>query len=87
MRKEKPMNDVNPAPVERPAYQVRVIEEKVALDEKLGKLQHFLESDASSTAKDRVLLVEQANAMGIYSAILGQRIQGFDIPALPPPED
>ena len=63
---------------ERPAYQVRVIEEKIALDEKLGKLQALLESDASSGAKDRALLVEQANAMGAYSAILGQRIQRFD---------
>lgn len=63
----------------RPAYQVRVIEEKSALDEKLGKLRTFLESDVSSAANDRALLVEQANAMGIYSAILGQRIQGFDM--------
>lgn len=63
----------------RPAYQVRVIEEKSALDEKLGKLKLFLESDISLAAKDRAILVEQANAMSTYSAILGQRIQRFDV--------
>ncbi|MHB8762425.1 MAG: crAss001_48 related protein [Coriobacteriia bacterium] len=64
---------------ERPAYQVRVIEEKAELDAKLGKLKLFLESAISLAAKDRAILVEQANAMGTYSAILGQRIQRFDV--------
>jgi len=62
----------------RPTYQVRVIEEKIALDEKLGKLGAFLDGPASAAAKDVELLSEQRIAMATYSAILGKRIEGFD---------
>lgn len=60
-------------------YQKRVIDEKALLDEKLDKLNKFIESDAFDALKDddRKLLIKQEDAMSIYSDILEERIDRF----------
>jgi hypothetical protein len=60
-------------------YQKRVIDEKDLLDEKLDKLNKFIESDAFDDLKDddRKLLIKQEDAMSIYSDILEERIDRF----------
>lgn len=61
------------------AYQQRVIDEKVALDEKLAKLTEFVGSAAYEVLDnvDRFLLCRQRDAMVDYSRILEQRIERF----------
>jgi hypothetical protein len=61
------------------AYQQRVINEKSCLDDKLGKLTKFIESDEFDALEDddRKLLVKQEDAMSIYSEILEDRIKRF----------
>lgn len=72
------MENVNPEPVERPAYQVRVIEEKAELDAKIEKLEAFLDKlhPSVSEAEERRLRA-QASAMMLYSWILLERIVAF----------
>lgn len=77
------MENVNPEPVERPAYQMRVIEEKRDLDAKIEKLESFLYAPRLSrlpvTVKpeEERRLRAQASAMQLYSWILLERIVAF----------
>lgn len=70
--------NTTPAPVERPAYQVRVIEEKAELDAKIEKLEAFIDKlhPSVSEAEERRLRA-QASAMTLYSWILLERIAAF----------
>ena len=61
-------------------YQQRVIEEKSELDDKLEKLQAFLESAGFEDNLDllnRQLLLQQFAFMLNYSAVLSRRIETF----------
>lgn len=60
-------------------HQQRVVEEKTELDDKLGKLQKFIQGDVFSTIDlfERVHLRDQSRAMAEYSRILGVRIANF----------
>lgn len=61
-------------------YQLRVVEEKEALDEKINRLARFLKSSTcSSTVDDEELarLDEQLSHMNQYSRVLGDRISHF----------
>lgn len=60
-------------------WQQRVIDEKTALDEKLNKLEAFLEGEGFESLgnKDKTLLEHQAHWMNGYSGILGERIRRF----------
>lgn len=64
-----------------PAHQQRVIAEKAELDEKLGKLSAFINSEKFtsivSDAAERERLVCQEETMRDYSGILGERIAAF----------
>lgn len=62
------------------AWKQRVVGEKAALDEKLGKLDLALdnaENQLYMSDKVRNQLDRQANAMRIYSNILAERIAAF----------
>lgn len=65
------------AMIERPAYQVRVIEEKQELDAKLEKLKAFLGSPVEIEKEALNLLKQQESAMDVYSRVLGERIKLF----------
>lgn len=54
-------------------YQLRVIEEKKELDEKIKKLVTFVESDTFK----QINLEDQLSYMEEYSWILGKRIDAF----------
>lgn len=60
-------------------HQQRVVDEKSSLDEKIGKLVAFMDSDASQvlslTEEDD--LEEQLEYMQKYSEVLGRRISRF----------
>lgn len=58
-------------------YIARMVEEQVALTEKLAKLRMFLETQTFSALPlvERILLVTQREAMDIYEKSLGQRIE------------
>jgi hypothetical protein len=63
-------------------YQSRVLEEKVALDDKIEKITSFLtltDSDPAYRVPDaeRSRLQRQLEAMSEYSAILAERIAAF----------
>jgi hypothetical protein len=65
-------------------YQQRVVEEKSALEEKLGKLRTFFNSstyaemaDTQSGRDEQDRLQEQADVMDKYRSILGERIAAF----------
>ncbi len=60
-------------------HQARIVDEKSALDEKLGKLEGFFTTDLFSglPSEDRDLLVTQFGLMQGYSEVLGQRIERF----------
>lgn len=65
---------------ETPAYQLRVIEEKAQLDEKLSKLKTFIDGNPTFNTMevtDRHLLVQQVHVMEQYSSVLAQRILRF----------
>jgi hypothetical protein len=62
------------------AHQVRVVEEKKELDEKLEKLNQFINNSDVFIRLDSVdcgLLEDQAEVMQEYSRILGIRIARF----------
>lgn len=63
----------------QPEWQLRVIEEKRELDEKLEKLRAFFETEPFNTliGDDQMLLQEQARYMDTYSAVLHSRISRF----------
>jgi hypothetical protein len=60
-------------------YQQRVVDEKAQLDDRLTKLNEFLASEKREglPAAEAGRLVAQAEAMGTYSRILGDRIANF----------
>ena len=62
-----------------PPHQQRVVEEKYELDEKLGKLLSFFQSEIFSSLSDaeRSRLRNQARFMDGYSAVLKERIVAF----------
>lgn len=63
-------------------YQARVIEEKQELDERLRKLQGFLDTSSfiACPVAERQRLVQQESVMREYSEILGKRIAAFALP-------
>ena len=60
-------------------HEQRVVTEKAELDEKIVKLEAFLDSQTAQNMgwKDLGLLGNQLNAMKYYSGILGERIKRF----------
>ena len=62
-------------------HEVRVIDEKICLDEKLGKLTAFVSKPDSGFdalhETDQELLREQLRAMSTYSTVLAKRIARF----------
>jgi hypothetical protein len=60
-------------------HQQRVVGEKVELDDKLTKLRAFLEGKAKELvpAAEYQRMKLQADAMGVYSDVLAQRIAAF----------
>lgn len=62
-------------------HEVRVIDEKICLDEKLGKLASFIARPDSGFEllheTDQDLMRKQLEAMSSYSAALAQRIARF----------
>jgi hypothetical protein len=60
-------------------HQQRVVDEKTELDDKLGKLVKFYDTDiyAKLDEAERVRLSRQGQVMSEYSDILGQRIAAF----------
>lgn len=60
-------------------HQLRVVEEKAELDEKLGKLRAFFDGSVFPTVNkaEQYRLVYQAELMGKYSRVLGERIAAF----------
>ena len=60
------------------AWQQRVIIEKKELDEKLEKLDAFVDSNHLMPCKDGSLLLKQRAAMHMYSGILSERIDLFE---------
>lgn len=73
-------NSTATATPERPAYQQRVIEERDALSEKLGKLSVWLNGKAfrDTVPKDEQFRLRvQADVMRAYLLILDERIAHF----------
>lgn len=60
-------------------FQIRVIDERDQLSEKLDKLDSFIESDRFQDLhwRDRHLLTRQAVCMQSYKEILDERINRF----------
>lgn len=60
-------------------HQQRVVTEVTELDEKILKLNAFLEGEIFLTLPeiDQNLLIKQVNAMEEYSYLLGERIKRF----------
>ena len=65
---------------ERPAYQQRVYEEADALNDKIAKLQAFLDSPAFEPLEFKAssLLVQQLDTMLVYASILKRRLALFE---------
>lgn len=59
-------------------YQQRVVEEREQLDERISKLEAFIEGLDASLAKDVDLLRCQLYAMRSYHAILSERISRWE---------
>lgn len=59
------------------AFQLRVIEEKAELDDKIERLSNFLQVDHDIAEIDIQLLSLQLQTMSHYSAILSIRIKRF----------
>ncbi len=60
-------------------FQLRVIDEKTELDEKIGRLKPFTVSDLfrSLPADEQQRMLRQQVLMELYSEVLGQRIAAF----------
>jgi hypothetical protein len=60
-------------------HQQRVVDEKLELDEKLGKLSCFADSEmfAILSANEQTRLLRQYSYMTMYSKVLGERIAAF----------
>jgi hypothetical protein len=67
------------APIERPAYQQRVLDEKAELDGRLHRLRAFFETESfpklDLLEQDRMR--RQAAAMSAYQSILRERIEAW----------
>ena len=61
------------------AHELRVVDEKQELDQKLALLDVFRKTETfkSLPDRDRSLLHQQASAMALYSFLLGERIATF----------
>jgi hypothetical protein len=61
------------------AYQLRVVDEKVDLDERLRRLEGFIEGPDFALVDDqeRERLTRQRDLMVQLSAVLGERIEEF----------
>lgn len=61
-------------------HEVRVVQERTELVEKITKLHQFMSSDSYSTLKelDKINLVRQEQAMITYSEVLLERINSFE---------
>ena len=64
-------------------YQQRVVDEEIALSEKLNKLGAFIHGEVFLTLpeEDRTLLQEQDDHMRAYANVLRQRIERFKVAA------
>lgn len=63
-------------------HEQRVVDEKKELDEKMDKLDKFIQSNplyGTLAKEDQKLLERQYKAMDTYSYILGQRIAKFQV--------
>jgi len=62
-------------------YQIRVVEEKKDLDNKLMRLIEFMETGGfmSLSLDERGMMARQEMAMVAYSDVLSERIDAFDI--------
>ena len=60
-------------------HQQRVVDEKAELDEKLAKLKAFFDTDLfkSLDEDEQERMWRQADHMGDYSSVLGERIAAF----------
>lgn len=58
-------------------YQIRVIEEKIELDQKIKKLSDFILSKRKIPQKESDLMGKQLSIMRNYSACLSERIRAF----------
>lgn len=60
-------------------HEIRVVNEKNELDDKISKLSSFTSTEffSSLPEKSRLQLNLQLNAMQLYSFILGERISDF----------
>lgn len=60
-------------------HQQRVVTEKAELDEKIGKLTAFFNTEMFANLDDAEIerLQRQADHMSAYSAVLGERIAAF----------
>lgn len=86
-RLEKLLHPVNeipdkpfPNPLNLPPHQLRVVEEKHQLDDRLQKLGVFIKESSiypTLDAAERERLVRQESCMAEYSAILAARITAF----------
>ncbi len=68
--------------IELQPHQQRVIAEKAELDDRLGKLREFICSNAifkQLPGPERGRLYRQQTAMEAYSAVLGERIEAFEL--------
>lgn len=73
---------ITPLPATLAPHQLRVVEEKRDLDDKLSKLTAFLGSGKclSIVGPDECLrLIQQSRLMRGYSAILAARIAAFEV--------
>ena len=60
-------------------YQLRVVQEKVELDEKIKRLREFKQGEVYTNLPvgEMILLSKQLSAMDKYSECLGKRIAAF----------
>lgn len=64
-------------------HQQRVVDEKTELDARMDKLTAFIDTPmfAGLDAAEQERLVRQLHHMGHYTAVLGERIAAFSVPA------
>ena len=62
-------------------YQQRVVDEKTALDEKIEKLESFIETKVfyNLVGDEKYMLTRQLDIMKVYSEILEDRISAFSV--------
>lgn len=79
----KARDGVTPNKKQMSTFKERLTVEKAELDDKLGKLKAFMESDKFNgiDTVQKSLLQVQAHAMLTYSQILFERIMWLEMPA------